>query len=115
LSRGGAVRYLDLTASASAPADYLLFPNHPRRTGLRIYQLSPAVAIQDHLLEPGEGGQAFATAMAGRDGSAAPRRAWGLEKLGRESGRLAEQLAGWMEWTYQKAFLRLETTRISVG
>jgi glycosyl transferase, family 25 len=115
LSRGGAARYLDLTASASAPADYLLFPNHPRRTGLRIYQLSPAVAIQDHLLEPGEGGQAFATAMAGRDGSAAPRRAWGLEKLGRESGRLAEQLAGWMEWTYQKAFLRVETTTVAVG
>lgn len=115
LSRAGAARYLDLTADASSPADYALFPNNPRRAGLRIYQLSPAIAIQDHLLEPGEGGQAFATAMAGHGGSAAPRRASRLEKLGRESGRLADQLAGWMEWTYQKAFLRVETTTVAVG
>jgi glycosyl transferase, family 25 len=115
LSREGAARYLDLTANASLPADYSLFPNHPRRTGLRIYQLSPAIAIQDHLLEPGEGGQAFATAMAGHDGTAAERRSSTLEKLGRESGRLAGQLAGWVEWTYRKTFLRLETTTVSVG
>ena len=64
LTREGATRYLDFTASASLPADYALFPNHPRRFGLRIYQLCPAVAIQDHLLEPDQGGRAFATAMA---------------------------------------------------
>jgi glycosyl transferase, family 25 len=115
LTREGAARYLELTANASLPADYALFPNHPRRAGLRIYQLSPAVAIQDHLLEPEEGGQAFATAMAGHDRSAAPRRASRIKKLGRESGRLAEQLAGSLEWTYQKAFLRLETTTVNVG
>ena len=67
LTREGAARYLDLTASASLPADYALFPNHPRRLGLRIYQLCPAVAIQDHLLEPDQGGQAFATTMAAAD------------------------------------------------
>ena len=28
------------------------FPEHPRRLGLNIYQLVPAIAIQDHLLKP---------------------------------------------------------------
>jgi glycosyl transferase, family 25 len=115
LTREGAARYLDLTADASLPADYSLFPNHPRRAGLRIYQLIPAIAIQDHLLLPDQGGRTFATAMAGADGGAAPRRASKVEKLGREAGRFANQAAGLIEWTYQKAVLRLETTTVSVG
>jgi glycosyl transferase, family 25 len=115
LTREGAARYLDLTALPSLPADYALFPNHSRRLGLRIYQLCPAVAIQDHLLQPDEGGQAFATAMAGADESAAQRRSSAIEKLGRESVRLAGQVAGLMERSYQKAFLRVETTTVDVG
>jgi glycosyl transferase family 25 len=115
LSREGAARYLELTADASLPADYSLFPNHPRRVGLRIYQLIPAIAIQDHLLLPDQGGQTFATGMAGADGSAAPRSASTLEKLGREVSRLAGQAAGMIEWTYQKAILRVETTTVRVG
>jgi hypothetical protein len=82
---------------------------------LHIYQLVPAIAIQDHLLLPGQGARAFATAMAGADGSAAARRASTLKKLGRETGRLAGQAAGLIEWTYQKAILRLKTTTIGVG
>ncbi len=104
-----------MTASASLPADYALFPNHPRRLGLRIYQLTPAIAIQDHLLEPKEGGKAFTTAMAATDRSASLRRSSALEKLGREGVRLASQAAGLVEWTYQKAVLGLETTTVSVG
>ncbi len=115
LTREGAARYLELTASASAPADYSLFPNHPRRVGLHIYQLIPAIAIQDHLLLPGQGGRTFATAMAGPDGGAASRRASRLDKLRREAGRLAGQAGGLIEWTYQKVILRVETTTISVG
>jgi glycosyl transferase, family 25 len=115
LTREGAARYLELTASALAPADYALFPNHPRRLGLHIYQLCPAIAIQDHLLEPDHGGQAFATAMAATDGSATPRRLSALERLARESVRLAGQVAGLMEWSYQKAVLGLETTTVGVG
>ncbi|HEY3622056.1 MAG TPA: glycosyltransferase family 25 protein [Roseiarcus sp.] len=115
LTREGAARYLDLTARASLPADYALFPNHPRRLGLRIYQLCPAIAIQDHLLEPNEGGQAFTTAMAATDGSATLRRSSTPEKLRREGVRLAGQVAGLMEWTYQKAVLGLETTTVGVG
>jgi glycosyl transferase family 25 len=115
LTREGAARYLELTASAMAPADYALFPNHPRRLGLHIYQLCPAIAIQDHLLEPDHGGQAFATSMAATDGSATPRRFSTLERLPRESLRLAGQVAGLMEWSYQKAVLGLETTTVGVG
>jgi GR25 family glycosyltransferase involved in LPS biosynthesis len=115
LTREGASRYLDLTASASAPADYALFPNHPRRLGLRIYQLCPAIAIQDHLLEPNQGGQAFKTTMAPTDGSATLRRSSTLEKLAREGVRLAGQGAGLMERSYQKVFLRVETTTVDVG
>jgi glycosyl transferase, family 25 len=115
LTREGAARYLDLTASALLPADYALFPNRPRRLGLRIYQLCPAVAIQDHLLQFDQGGQTFATAMAAIDGSGTLHRSSTLEKLGRESVRLAGQVAGLMEWSYQKAFLSLETTTVGVG
>lgn len=115
LTREGAARYLELTASATAPADYALFPVRPRRLGLRIYQLCPAVAIQDHLLEADRGGQAFATGMAGADVGPAPRRASALEKLGRESVRLAGQVTGLMEWSYQKAVLGLKTTTVGVG
>jgi glycosyl transferase family 25 len=115
LTREGAARYLELTASASLPADYSLFPNHPGRAGLRIYQLCPAIAIQDHLLLPGEGGQSFATAMAAADGTAAARHASTLKKLGRETARLGVQAAGLIEWTYQRAVLGLETTTIRVG
>lgn len=115
VTREGAARYLDLTASASLPADYALFPNHPRSLGLRIYQLVPAIAIQDHLLEPNQGGKTFTTAMAAADGSAPLRRSSALEKLGREGVRLANQAAGLVEWTYQKAVLGLETTTVRVG
>jgi GR25 family glycosyltransferase involved in LPS biosynthesis len=115
LTRSGAARYLELTASPSLPADYTLFPNHPSRLGLRIYQLCPAVSIQDHLLEVNHGGQAFATTMAAADRYAKLRHTSKLDKLGRESVRLAGQVAGLMERAYQKAFLRVETTTVDVG
>jgi glycosyl transferase, family 25 len=115
VTREGAARYLELTARAPLPADYALFPNHPRRLGLRIYQLTPAIAIQDHLLVSSQGGKAFATAMAAADGSAPACRSSTLEKLGRESIRLASHAADLVEWTYQKAVLGLETTTVGVG
>jgi GR25 family glycosyltransferase involved in LPS biosynthesis len=115
LTREGAARYLDLTASASLPADYALFPNHPRRLGLRIYQLCLAIAIQDHLLDPNQGGHAFTTTMAPTDGSATLRRSSTLEKLAREGVRLAGQAAGLIERSYQKVFLRVETTTVDAG
>jgi glycosyl transferase, family 25 len=111
LSRDGATRYLELTESARHPADYAVFPNAPRRLGLNIYQLVPAIAIQDHLLKNGKG---FATAMTKADGQAAAGRSSLVGKLGRESARLASHLSSLGEWAYQKAFLRVETTTVGL-
>jgi GR25 family glycosyltransferase involved in LPS biosynthesis len=115
LTREGAVRYLELTAGASAPADYALFPNHPRRLGLRIYQLCPAIAIQDHLLHSDHGGQAFETAMAAADKRAKVCDTSTVEKLGREGVRLAGQAGSLIERSYQKAFMRVQSTTVGVG
>jgi glycosyl transferase, family 25 len=111
LSRDGAKRYLELTESARQPADYAVFPNSPRRLGLSIYQLVPAIAIQDHLLK---NGKSFATAMTETDGRAAARRSSLVGKLGRESARLANHFSSLSEWAYQKAFLRVETTTVGL-
>ena len=115
LTRAGAFRYLELTANASLPADYALFPKNPRRAGLIIYQLVPAIAVQDHLVAPADGGQRFATAMAGARGEA-PRRKRSpvLKRLAREGVRILDQFPDFMELAYQKAFLRVETTIVGV-
>jgi glycosyl transferase family 25 len=110
LSRDGAKRYLELTAKPTFPADYSLFPQNPRRLGLRVYQLTPAIAIQDHLLRVEDGGQTFATAMAG---AKAPRPTT-LERLSREAGRLVSQIANCREAIYLAAFLRPVTTTVTL-
>jgi glycosyl transferase family 25 len=116
LTRAGAIRYLELTANASLPADYALFPKYPRRVGLAIYQLVPAVAVQDHLVAAEDGGQRFATAMAGARGDA-PRRKRSpiLKRLAREGARLADQFADLLDEAYEKAFLGVESTKVTVG
>ncbi len=114
LSRAGAERYLELTERPTLPSDYSLFPDSPRRLGLRIYQLTPAVAIQDHLLRAEEGGRTFSTAMAG-GGSAQARRRPVLGKLLREAARLVGQTAAAKEAIYLRSFLKLETTTVGVG
>jgi glycosyl transferase, family 25 len=111
LSRDGARRYLELTESARQPTDYAVFPNSPRRLRLNIYQLVPAIAIQDHLLKDGK---RFATAMTKNDARAAARRSSLVGKLGRESARLASHVSNLGEWAYQKAFLRVETTTVGL-
>jgi glycosyl transferase, family 25 len=111
LSRDGATRYLELTENAKQPADYAVFPNSPRRLGLNIYQLVPAIAIQDHLLKDGK---SFATAMTKTDGGAAAGRSSLVGKLGRESARLASQFSNLGEWAYQKAILQVETTTVGL-
>jgi glycosyl transferase, family 25 len=114
LSRAGAERYMELTARPSVPADYSLFPKNPRRLGLRIYQLAPAVAIQDHLMRSEDGGQTFATAMTS-GGSAQARRPPALGRLWREGARLVGQAAELREAIYLRAFLNSETTTIGAG
>jgi GR25 family glycosyltransferase involved in LPS biosynthesis len=116
LTRAGAIRYLELTANASLPADYALFPKNPRRAGLTIYQLVPAIAVQDHLVAAKDGGQRFATAMAGADGSARlKKRSPVLKRLAREGVRIFAQFPDFTELAYQKAFLRVETTIVDAG
>jgi glycosyl transferase family 25 len=110
LSRDGAARYLELTAKPTSPADYSLFPKYPHRLGLRVYQLSPAVAIQDHLLPAEEGGHTFPTAMATSEASR-PRT---LEKVSRETVRLLSQVAGWREAIYVATVLGAVTTTVAV-
>ncbi len=112
LSREGAERYLELTASAILPADYSLFPRSPRRLGLRVYQLTPAVAVQDHLLRPDGGGHTFPTAIAA-GGSGRPRHLLG--KLWRETARLVGQVAEISEAIYLRAHVRPETTIVGFG
>jgi glycosyl transferase family 25 len=116
LTRAGAIRYLELTANASLPADYALFPKYPRRVGLIVYQLIPAIAVQDHLVAAEDGGQRFATAMAGARGEA-PRRKSSpiLKRLAREGARLADQFADLLDEAYEKAFLGVESTKVRVG
>jgi glycosyl transferase family 25 len=115
LTRSGAVRYLELAASGRRPTDYALFPRNPRREGLFIYQLLPAVAIQDHLVLPEDGGRAFTTAMAGPHGDAPRKRpAPALERLAREGARLAAQFADFIEQGYEKAFLGVAKTKVGV-
>lgn len=114
LTRAGARRYLELTANPALPADYSLFPRNPRKLGLHVYQLTPAIAIQDHLLRPEDGGQKFVTAMACGD-STPPRRPSVRDRLGREVERLMEQGQGAAEAIYLEAFQKPRTTTVSVG
>ncbi len=114
LSRAGAERYLALTARPTLPADYALFPKNARRLGLRIYQLTPAVAIQDHLLPAAEGGRTFATAM-NAGGPARPRRRSFLDKIVHEGVRLVGQASELRETIYLDMVLKPETTTVPVG
>ncbi len=113
LSRAGAERYLELTADPTLPADYALFPKNARKLGLRIYQLVPAVAIQDHLRPAEQGGQVFATAMGG--GGQPTRRRSPLGKVLHEGARLGEQAAELKEAIYLRTFLRPDTTTVGMG
>jgi glycosyl transferase family 25 len=49
LSRRGAAIFLRLTENPTLPVDYIVFPEDPVGQKLRLYQLTPAVAIQDQL------------------------------------------------------------------
>ncbi len=115
LTRAGAKRYLELTQNPTLPTDYSLFPKNPRRLGLRVYQLTPAVAIQDHLRRAEEGGQTFATAMAGGGGTAQARRPSTANKLWREGARLFAQAADLKEAIILGTLMKLETTTVGVG
>jgi GR25 family glycosyltransferase involved in LPS biosynthesis len=114
LSRAGAERYLALSASKALPADYVVFPKNPRRLGLRVFQLTPAIAIQDHLRRPEEGARQFPTAMTGEE----PRRKRprsAAQTIVREGARLFGQVADLRESIYLRMFLKPKTATVGVG
>ncbi len=111
ITRAGAERYLKLTDPPTLPADYALFPKQARRLGLRVYQLAPAVAIQDHLIARASGGGAIASAMHRSDD---PRRSLAA-RLRREAARLAEQVVDAQDAFYARTVLKAETTTVPVG
>ncbi len=115
LSRAGAERYLALTEPPTLPADYAIFPKDGRRVGLTIYQLVPAVAIQDHLMPASQGGKTIATAMTVGPPGAPRRRRSALGKVLHEGQRLIEQASELREALYLEAFVRPETTTVDVG
>ena len=106
VTREGAKRYLELTAEPRLPADYALFPKNPRALGLVIYQMVPAVALQDHLRPAEAGGQTFATGMGGVQ---KPRRHVAT-RLAREARRLAGQVADLREAAYLRRALGAKPT-----
>ena len=107
VTRAGAKRYLELSAEPSLPADYALFPRNPRALGLVIYQLTPAVALQDHLRADEAEGPTFATAMGGP--KQRPRLS-AAARIKREGARLLSQIADLGEATYLKGVLGAKAT-----
>jgi glycosyl transferase family 25 len=113
LTRLGAERYLELTTRPVLPTDYALFPKTPRKLGLRIFQLAPALAVQDHLRPADEGGQRFTSSMTG--GRSQSRRRLSSGAISRESTRLIEQIADLKEAIYLGIFLKPRTATVAVG
>ncbi len=113
LSREGAERYLAMTTSPVFPADYSLFPRNPRRLGLRVYQVTPAVAIQDHLLQHETGGSAFPTAMGSHQQGQPARSLFG--KLQREASRIVGRAAEIPDRIYLRISTKLEDTTVEFG
>ena len=90
LSRQGAETFLRLSEKPTKPVDYILFPENPIGEKLNVYQLTPAVTVQDSRYEEHHApGQQFASAIARTDRpgpSAGLPRLW--FKLKRETFRI---------------------------
>jgi glycosyl transferase, family 25 len=68
LSRHGAETFLRLSENPTKPVDYILFPEDPIGEKLDLYQLTPAVAVQDSRYEEHHApGQKFVSAIARTD------------------------------------------------
>lgn len=91
ISRDCARELLALTETFCDPADQFLFNRTvPGWHGRPIYQLMPAVAIQEVFLKPASG-QALGSALQGERRT---KRRTGFDKLRREAARPFEQLGG---------------------
>ncbi len=94
LSRKGAEIFLRATENPTLPVDYIVFPEDPLRRLLMLYQLAPAVAIQDSLyLRHYDQGRNFASAIGKLDvAKPAGKRRKVLFTLRREAERLYRQV-----------------------
>jgi glycosyl transferase family 25 len=91
VSRKGAEHYLRITDNPILPADYTLFPEDPRAKGLAVYQLAPAILIQDSLRQKSVGsGQNFGSSIQQVDGGGTKKNL--ASKARREVGRLYKQI-----------------------
>jgi glycosyl transferase, family 25 len=92
LSRAGAACFLRATENPDLPVDYIVFPEDPAKQGLMLYQLAPAVAIQDSLfLRHYAQGRHFASAIGKLD-VVKPAGRKLLVTLRREADRLYRQI-----------------------
>jgi glycosyl transferase, family 25 len=92
LSRKGAETFLRATEDPSLPVDYIVFPENPRGKGLHLYQLAPAVLIQDslYLKHYGEG-RRFASSIQQVETARKSRKSL-LARARREALRLHAQM-----------------------
>jgi glycosyl transferase family 25 len=93
LSRRGAQIFLRLTEDPNLPVDYIVFPEDPVGQKLKLYQLSPAIAIQDSLyLSNHSEGHHFESDISRLDAAKpASRQRKLLFTLKREAVRLVRQ------------------------
>jgi GR25 family glycosyltransferase involved in LPS biosynthesis len=104
LSRKGAEFFLKATENPLLPVDYIVFPEDPLRQGLKLYQLAPAVVIQDSLYLSHYGqGENFQTSVQ------APRARRTLaHKAQREVLRLYKQVFKARNYLYRRLILGLK-------
>jgi glycosyl transferase family 25 len=110
LSRQGAAAFLAATENPTLPVDYVVFPENPLRKKLRLYQLAPAVVIQDslYLKHYGKGENFESSIQRLEPKTPVHRRKKLLRVLTREGGRLFRQPAKFATYVYRTSFLRLK-------
>lgn len=93
LSRRGAETFLRQTERPNLPVDYIVFPENPIGRSLRLYQLAPAVAIQDQLLvKKDAGGANFSSDISRLDAPKKKNKRKAMFTLKRETIRLYKQI-----------------------
>ncbi|MCI4677699.1 glycosyltransferase family 25 protein [Rhodoblastus acidophilus] len=110
LSRRGAETFLRLSENPTRPVDYILFPEDPIGERLNVFQLTPAVAVQDSRYEKHHApGANFVSAIArtdrpGPDGFLP--RLW--FKLKRETIRVVHDIGRARRYLVNRLFRRLK-------
>ena len=105
LSRKGAEFFLKATENPILPVDYIVFPEEPRRQGLYLYQLAPAVVVQDSLYLSYYGkGESFQSSVQ----TPRARNRSLVHKARREALRLYSQVFKARNYLYRRLILGLK-------